>query len=54
MGQVGLDGLLDRGGAGLPGQVRLVDQAAQRVGDLDGPVLVRVDLPSSGKITKKM
>ena len=51
--EVVLDRLLDRGGACL-GQVRLVDQAAERVGDLGGPVLVRVDLPGSGEITQEV
>jgi hypothetical protein len=37
-------------GAGIAGGVGGVDEAAKRVGDLDGPVLVRVGLGYGGQV----
>jgi hypothetical protein len=48
--QVVFDRGVDHVVAGVAGQVRLVDQTPQRVGDLGGPVLVGIHLAGTGEI----
>jgi hypothetical protein len=50
--QLVFDLLIDRVVAGVAGQVGLVDQAPERVGDLGGPGGVGVDLARAVDITK--
>ena len=40
--------------AGFAGEVGLVDQPTQRIGDLDGPHRIGIDLGGVGKITQQM
>jgi hypothetical protein len=50
--QLVVDAGLDGVAAGVASEIGLVDQAAQRVGDLVGPVRVGVELSGTGKITQ--
>jgi hypothetical protein len=49
-----VDGVGDGVVSGVAGEVGLVDQVAQGVGDLGGPVRVGVGLSGAGEITQEM
>lgn len=47
-------GVVEGAAACVAGQVSLVDQAAQRVGDLGGPVRLGIGLGSGFELTKQV